>query len=912
MSDILNFIPPSLQQQILTTLVDFISDQAKKLMGDQIAEEVKKLRTDAAFRKSFLSGLDSAVSRFAEEYRAKDEDLVDLIMADNGFFKNEQVKSALLTLLKKPSAHLSKERGTLVGSFATVLPQRKNRERVNRAIDFLLECLTEELWQLPELQPVYSLVLQKATRDAAVQHLEVGKAQLETLVRLDADIRELLLRPMESVTYLRSNAKARHNLPQPEYGRFVGREEELAQVFRILRPYPYSSHALVTIDGVGGVGKSTLALEVAHRYLYNYDRISAEERFEAIVWTSAKQEQLTAEGIVKRHPALRTIGDVYANISGVLYGQDLTSGRSDQQAELWVRNALSQTRTLLIIDNLETIDDESVIVFLRELPAPTKAIVTTRHRIDVAYPVRLVGMSWKDAQSLIKQECSRKMVLISDDDTRQLYDRTGGIPLALVWCIAQIAFGYNSKTVLRRLGQPKGDVARFFFERAMDHIRGRPAHKLFLALAIVTSDVTNSTRATLGEITDLPELDRDDGLAELEKLSLINKEANAFSMLPLTHSFAMSELEGHQELADELARNWKAPITLEKMISPIGLEYRSEIIRPILSKVTSGESIAIVGTGSSAKSNLARHLLRADVRAHYMGAAAEHTLVMYLDCNTIADYTPAVIFLNMLDRLLQAVEGIDRLKTVEPAIRSLLREAQTDPGLLALRNLDKALSLLIEHDTEHILTVLDECDPLFVKAPPSLFRGLRAIRDNHRIHLVYLIITRRDPAFMLPMTSEYEGFFELIAAHKVAVTPYSEGDARQMIMRLAARQNPPHMLSESEVHKLFELSGGHAGLLRAIYFVTRESVNPFALDAIDLLVSKLDVQAECRKIWDSLEVAEQDALRDILNQSLPNTENLRRLQWRGLIPSNSKHTLRIFSPVFGRFLERFEAQTTSK
>ncbi len=50
-----------------------------------------------------------------------------------------------------------------------------------------------------------------------------------------------------------------------------------------------------------------------------------------------------------------------------------------------MRRALSQQRTLLIVDNLETVDDERVLTFIREVPEPTKVIVTTRHRLDVAY-----------------------------------------------------------------------------------------------------------------------------------------------------------------------------------------------------------------------------------------------------------------------------------------------------------------------------------------------------------------------------------------------------------------------------------------------------------------------------------------------------------------------------------------------
>jgi Cdc6-like AAA superfamily ATPase len=114
-----------------------------------------------------------------------------------------------------------------------------------------------------------------------------------------------------------------HNLPQPDFGQFIGRENELAQVLRQLRPYPHSQHPIVTIDGVGGVGKSALALEVSHRYLRGSDDISSNERFDAIIWTSAKQNVLTAEGIVERKQVLRTIDDIYTTIAVTLEREDI-------------------------------------------------------------------------------------------------------------------------------------------------------------------------------------------------------------------------------------------------------------------------------------------------------------------------------------------------------------------------------------------------------------------------------------------------------------------------------------------------------------------------------------------------------------------------------------------------------------
>jgi tetratricopeptide (TPR) repeat protein len=333
--------------------------------------------------------------------------------------------------------------------------------------------------------------------------------------------------------------KVYHNLPQPDYGTFIGREKELAQVHSILRPYPHSQHALVTIDGIGGIGKSALALEVAHRYRRDYERLPPEERFEAIIWTSAKSTVLTADGIAPRQQITRTLEDIYTTISVALEREDITHARPEDQDEL-VTKALTQQRTLLIVDNLETVDDERVNAFLRELPAPTKAIVTTRHRIDVAYPVRLTGMPQEDGLALIAQECAKKGVTLAEAEAGKLYDRTGGVPLAMVWSVAQMGFGHPVEAVLRRLGQPSEDIARYCFAGAIEHIRGKPAHKLLMALSLFATD---ASREALGYAADLPELDRDEGLVALEKLSLLNKRGDRFSLLPLTRSYLAQELE---------------------------------------------------------------------------------------------------------------------------------------------------------------------------------------------------------------------------------------------------------------------------------------------------------------------------------------------------------------------------------
>lgn len=464
--------------------------------------------------------------------------------------------------------------------------QRFNLQNIRALLTegFTDEELRRLCYDVPDFRHVYDQLARNTGKseiiDRLIEHAD-RRLQVEillTLVEKSNPARFEKHKPYTEVSLFPSTfsmSEIPHNLPNPDYIQFVGREEEAARLHELLS---WKSRAwVIVIDGIGGIGKSALALELGHYYLRDYHRISPENRFEAIIWTSAKQTVLTAEGIKTRHQVLRTLDDIYMAIAAALQREDITRARPEEQAEV-VRNALTRQRTLLIVDNLETVDDEAVLNFLRELPAPTKAIVTTRHRLDVAYPVRLVGMPWEDAQKLITQEGEKKGVSLNQDETHHLYKRTGGVPLALVWSVAQMGLGYGIEAVLTRLGQPSNDIARFCFEGAVERIRGKSAHKLLLALALFAAA---ASREALGYVTDLPELDRDEGLVELEKLSLVNRQAGRFSLLPLTRSFLMNELKQLPEFTTSAFE--QALKYYEQLITPaleirIGVPYWDGLI----------------------------------------------------------------------------------------------------------------------------------------------------------------------------------------------------------------------------------------------------------------------------------------------------------------------------------------------
>lgn len=333
-----------------------------------------------------------------------------------------------------------------------------------------------------------------------------------------------------------------HNLPQPDYVSFIGRKEELQRLRSLL--HPQDRIWTIVIDGIGGIGKSALALEIAHHYLRNFTALPDEERFAAIIWTSAKATTLTADGIVARQQITSTIDDVYKAIATTLNEDAIAQAHVEDQDRL-IRRALTRQRTLLIIDNLETLDDLRVNAFIRELPAPTKCIITTRRRIDVADPVRLVGMPHDDALLLIGQECAKKGVQLTVEQGDLLYKRTGGVPLAIVWSIAQMGYGYDANSVLRRLGDAKGDIARYCFAGSLAQIQGKPAYDLLICMSLSRA---TATQEYLSYVADLPEMDCIEGLVELEKLSLVNRQRNQqggvyFDILPLVREYAISSVD---------------------------------------------------------------------------------------------------------------------------------------------------------------------------------------------------------------------------------------------------------------------------------------------------------------------------------------------------------------------------------
>jgi hypothetical protein len=569
--------PEDLKRQLMDSLIGFVAEQAKRLVGEHASEQIRRLSSEAAFLRAFDQALERGLRRFREEYVQEDEDLVHLLLNNRDLWRSSAVRQALRDLVSRPGAYLPEARGRILSSFADVLPERVNRERVDRAVSYLLRCIAEELWGLPgarEVREMYALQFQRITAEEARRQTGLIRAQLQALTELRQDVRHALLQLTDglarqalaaaSVPALPVRPRPYHNLPQPDYVRFVGREKEREWLRQRLSPRDRAW--VIILTGIGGVGKTALALAIAHEYRQRYDELPPEERFDAIIWASAKEEVLTAAGRERAAPAglvARTLADIYAAIAQVLEREAITRAATREEQDRLVQQALTAQRTLLVLDNLDALEGpgaEEVRAFLRNLPPPTKAIVTSRERLDVADVLPLRGMEEEEARQLMEAEGEARGVRLNAAQQAELYRRTAGLPLPIKLSIARLAAGEAWEGVRRWLGDATGDLPRYCVGGQVDLARRRSpeAYRLLLACALFDRDA-GAAREALGAIADLPMQDRDEGLSLLVRLSLVNwePERDRFWMLPLVQEYARAELEQADFRAD-MRKRWLA------------------------------------------------------------------------------------------------------------------------------------------------------------------------------------------------------------------------------------------------------------------------------------------------------------------------------------------------------------------
>ncbi|MFI6497028.1 BTAD domain-containing putative transcriptional regulator [Nonomuraea typhae] len=197
---------------------------------------------------------------------------------------------------------------------------------------------------------------------------------------------------------------------------FTGRTKELVYVKELLTPEKDGPpHPLVAITGPPGIGKSALALQVAHDVI---EAFPGGQLFVNLRGKTVGVQALSPHDVIARF--LRGLGVPAPNVPNDL----------DEAAALW-RSQIAGRRMLVVLDDAA---DMHQINPLLSTPLGVSVIVTSRETLiagDDCVQVRLKSMTEAESTAMLATLAGARRVATNPADTRHLVAFCGGLPLAL-------------------------------------------------------------------------------------------------------------------------------------------------------------------------------------------------------------------------------------------------------------------------------------------------------------------------------------------------------------------------------------------------------------------------------------------------------------------------------------------------
>lgn len=335
---------------------------------------------------------------------------------------------------------------------------------------------------------------------------------------IDALIKDMFKKE-EEFEEEKMSAKTKNNLPPKPYGTFVGRSKEINRIREWLE---MSTYPLAAIQGMGGIGKTSLALEVAYHCLpENTGWVN--RSFDFIVWITAKNLPLFSLELKHVLNAIARQCD---------YGHIIRA--EPHEKEQAVSNLLRKYSIFLIVDNYETVNDDLLFEFLVQIPPPSKALITTRRKhTPKVWDISLDGLSEEESLMLIrqisKQSGLENLVEAKDEELLPLAKVTGNNPKAIENSLGLIRKDVISlEKMVQKLKEvdPKVEKEIFtpIFDLAWDALDKNSRQILFLMPFFVPS----ADQQALSAISGTRDYDFEVAISKLTEMSLVEVERGLY------------------------------------------------------------------------------------------------------------------------------------------------------------------------------------------------------------------------------------------------------------------------------------------------------------------------------------------------------------------------------------------------
>jgi hypothetical protein len=333
------------------------------------------------------------------------------------------------------------------------------------------------------------------------------------------------------------------NLPESidEYVSRPSLEHELVKVLKETERFP-----IITLLGKGGVGKTSLALNVIKN-------LADQNRYDIIIWFSARDIDLLINGPKQVQTKVLNQKDIASEYCKLVYPNQEIKDKLDFFSKELIKNTFGNA--LYVFDNFETVTNpievfEWINTYIRN---PNKVLITSRisRNFKADYPIEVQGMSESECKSLIEIVSSKLSIteLLYPKYIDELIIESDGHPYIIKILLGEVAKSGKTGKIQRIVAEQE-KILTALFKRTFNTL-SPAAKRVFLTLSSWNSNVpVIAVEAVLWR----PENERIDvqgAIEELRKSSfidIINDDNEALVNIPLAASiFGKAELEVYPE-----------------------------------------------------------------------------------------------------------------------------------------------------------------------------------------------------------------------------------------------------------------------------------------------------------------------------------------------------------------------------
>ena len=325
-----------------------------------------------------------------------------------------------------------------------------------------------------------------------------------------------------------------YRLLEPGFETFIGRHKLRNDLLAAVTQDPRIW--IINVHGPGGVGKSALVNWAAYEFYH-------QRTFEAILHLTAKDTVLTGEGIAKSSRSLYSLENLLDQIADLFDETIPDDLESKKDLAIMI---LSTWSVLLVLDNMETVNDDRILAFVQNLPPDSlaKVLITSRQKTGSwELPFPIAELSIEEVTEFLATKCDEMGLECPRDrvTAEKVWVASGGLPLAIQW-------------ILGRSRKITGG-----FEAALDAVAQKDSPVLEFSFGNIWRALTNDAKAVLAALTIFNEpptlqllliainfqVERaEKALAELIDVTLVSRNTQSsdgrtrFVALPITMAFA--------------------------------------------------------------------------------------------------------------------------------------------------------------------------------------------------------------------------------------------------------------------------------------------------------------------------------------------------------------------------------------